>query len=158
DLHEFLITPRGTALVSAWDTATRNLTSLGGSAGTRVVGGIVQELTIPGARVLFEWRSLDHVDPAESHAGIGPQFDYFHINSIDIADDGDLIVSARTTWAVYKLSHATGRVLWRLGGRKSDFRMGPGTVFAWQHDARSLARGKKISIFDDGAAPQVEPQ
>ena len=43
----------------------------------------------------------------------GPRFDYFHINSIDIAPDGELIVSARNTWAAYKVSRMTGRVLWR---------------------------------------------
>jgi hypothetical protein len=36
--------------------------------------------------------------------------------------------------------------------------MGPGTVFAWQHDAHHQADGRRISIFDDGAAPAVEPR
>jgi hypothetical protein len=35
--------------------------------------------------------------------------------------------------------------------------MGKGTVFAWQHDARHHGNGL-VSVFDDGAAPQVEPQ
>jgi hypothetical protein len=35
--------------------------------------------------------------------------------------------------------------------------MGRGTVFAWQHDAREIA-ADKITIFDDGAQPQVAPQ
>jgi hypothetical protein len=35
--------------------------------------------------------------------------------------------------------------------------MEKGTVFAWQHDARHHGNGR-ISIFDDGAAPQVQPQ
>ena len=67
---------------------------------------------------------------------IGPQFDYFHVNSIDVDADGNLLVSARNTWAVYKVNRKTGDVMWRLGGKKSDFAMGDGTVFAWQHDAR----------------------
>ena len=68
-------------------------------------------------------------------------FDYFHVNSIELAGDGDLIVSARNTWAIYKISRRTGEVLWRLGGKKSDFQMGKGTVFAWQHDARHHGAG-----------------
>jgi hypothetical protein len=36
--------------------------------------------------------------------------------------------------------------------------MGPGTSFAWQHDARHHAEGRLLSIFDNGAAPPVEPQ
>jgi hypothetical protein len=36
--------------------------------------------------------------------------------------------------------------------------MGPGTAFAWQHDARHHDEGGLISIFDNGAAPPVAPQ
>ncbi|MGH3004179.1 MAG: arylsulfotransferase family protein [Gaiellaceae bacterium] len=159
DLHEFRLTPHGTALVTSYETRTMDLTAFGGTHDGKVVGGIVQEIEIPSARVLFEWRSLDHVPLEESHATPGRNsFDYFHVNSIDIDGDRNLIVSARNTWTVYKLSRRTGRIIWRLGGRKSDFTMGPGTVFAWQHDAHHQAAGRRISIFDDGAAPAVEPQ
>jgi hypothetical protein len=48
-------------------------------------------------------------------------------------------------------------VLWRLGGKRSDFTMGPGTVFAWQHDAR-MHPGGLLSLFNDGGAPTVQPQ
>jgi hypothetical protein len=60
-----------------------------------------------------------------------------------------LIVSARQTFAVYKIDRSTGEVMWRLGGKKSDFEMGPGTRFAFQHDARRQLDGT-ISIFDNG--------
>jgi hypothetical protein len=158
DLHEFIVTPRGTALVTAWNKVTRNLLSRGGRRRHTVVDGIAQEIDVVTANVLFEWRSLDHVAIDETHVGVAPQFDFFHINSIDLAPDGDLIVSARNTWAIYKISRATGQIVWRLGGKKSNFAMGPGTRFAWQHDARVLGDGSKISLFDDGAAPAVERQ
>jgi Arylsulfotransferase (ASST) len=150
DLHEFVLTSRGTALVTSWEIATVN--------GQRVVGGLVQEIEIPSARVLFEWRSLDHVAIEETHAiENGGALDYFHINSIDEDHDGNFLVSARNTWAIYKINRTTGEVMWRLGGRKSDFKMGKGTVFAWQHDARHHGTSS-ISLFDDSSAPQVAPQ
>ena len=158
DLHEFKVTGRDTALISVNEVRTMDLTSVGGPASWPVVGGVVQELEIPSGRVLFEWKSLDHVGLDESHQTVGPAFDYFHINSIDVDGDGNLLVSARNTWAVYKLSRKTGRVIWRLGGKKSDFAMGPGTTFAWQHDARHHEEGRVISVFDDGADPKVAPQ
>lgn len=158
DLHELILTPRGTALVSAWGLRTMDLTRLGGRGKHPVIEGIVQELAIPSARVLFQWRSLDHVPISESYQKVGPRFDYFHINSIDIAPDGDLIVSARNTWTVYKVSRRTGKVVWRLGGKRSDFAMSRGARFAWQHDARAHEDGRVISVFDNGAAPKVEPQ
>jgi Arylsulfotransferase (ASST) len=157
DLHEFLLTDRNTALVTAWSHAEADLRKYGGKKNGVVVDGIVQELELPSGRVLFEWRSLDHVGLDESHAGVGPQFDYFHVNSIERDADGNYLVSARNTWAIYKIDGETGKILWRLGGKKSDFTMGPGTVFAWQHDARSHP-GNLISVFDDGGAPQVQPQ
>jgi hypothetical protein len=160
DLHEFLLTERGTALVTSYEARTMDITRLGGPPNARVIGGIVQELAVPSGRVLFEWNSFDHVALEESHVppvGSG-SFDYFHVNSIDVDADGHLLVSARNTWGVYKIHRRTGQVLWRLGGKRSDFEMGPGTVFAWQHDARHHADGRTISIFDDGAAPAVAPQ
>ncbi|MGZ8794209.1 MAG: arylsulfotransferase family protein, partial [Gaiellaceae bacterium] len=45
-----------------------------------------------------------------------------------------------------------GKILWRLGGRRTDFRLGPGVGFAWQHDARRLPDGT-ISLFDNSATP-----
>ena len=158
DLHEFLITPHDTALVTSYEIRTVDLSAVGEPRQGQAIGGLVQELALPSGRVLFEWRSLDHVPIAETHAAYtGHPLDYFHVNSIDLSSDGDFLVSARNTWAVYKVSRTTGKVLWRLGGKRSDFEMGPGTVFAWQHDARHLGHGR-ISIFDDGAEPQVAPQ
>ena len=161
DLHEFLLTARGTALVTAWERVIMDLSSVGGLPNGVVIGGILQELELPSGRVLFEWRSLDHVAIDESHALISTDtpFDYFHINSIELDADGNFLVSARNTWAIYKIDRGSGNIIWRLGGKKSDFAMGPGTVFAWQHDARHHgATDQLVSLFDDGAAPQVQPQ
>jgi hypothetical protein len=41
-------------------------------------------------------------------------------------------------------------VLWRLGGKKSDFALGPGAAFNFQHDARRQKDGT-MTIFDNGA-------
>ncbi len=99
-----------------------------------------------------KWRSLDHVRITESHETPrrNHPFDYFHVNSVGFDSDGHLLVSARNTWAIYKIHRRTGRVIWRLGGKRSDFAMGRGTTFAFQHDARSHANGRLISLFDNG--------
>jgi hypothetical protein len=159
DLHEFVISPQNTALVTSNETKTWDLRSVGGSRAGRVVGGVVQELALPSGRLLWEWRSLDHVavDEAEFKQRPGPRFDYFHINSIDVAPDNDLIISARNTWAAYKVSRRTGRIRWRLGGKRSDFAFGKGARFEWQHDVREHAHGL-VSLFDNAAAPQEEPE
>jgi hypothetical protein len=154
DHHEFLISPQDTALITVYDAVQKDLSSLGGKIDGLAVQGIVQELDLETGKLLFEWRSLDHVGLDETYGKPGedldyPGVDYFHINSIDVDHDDNLLVSARKTSAVYKIDRNTGEVIWRLGGKKSDFEMGEGTRFAFQHDARLLPDGT-ISIFDNG--------
>jgi hypothetical protein len=84
-----------------------------------------------------------------------PPYDYIHLNSIDVEPNGNFLVSARNTQTIYEIDRKSKKILWRLGGKKSDFKMGSGTKFAWQHDARRQGDGT-ITIFDNGAAPPVE--
>ena len=112
--------------------------------------------------VMFQWTSLDHVALAESYAPASVSdtafpFDYFHINSINLDQDGSLLISSRNTWTAYDLNPQTGQIDWQLGGKHSSFAMGPGTTTAWQHDPRELANGS-FSIFDNGATPTVHSQ
>jgi hypothetical protein len=155
DHHEFLISPQDTALITIYNAVPKDLSSVGGRKDGLAVQGIVQELDIETGEVLFEWKSLDHIGLDESYGKPGedlgyPGIDYFHINSIDVDHDDNLLISARKTSAVYKIDRNTGEVIWRLGGKKSDFEMGEGTRFAYQHDARRLPDGT-ISIFDNGS-------
>ena len=153
DLHEFLITERGTALLSIYNSVTTNLTSIGGPASGQVTEGIIQELDIEKRKVLFEWHSLDHVAVNESYRatpdGSG-NIDYFHLNSIGVDADDNLLVSARHTSTIYKLDRKTGNIIWRLGGMNSDFQMGPGATFNFQHDVRHHTDGT-YTLFDNGA-------
>src|SRR5829696_1517540 len=153
DHHEFLISPQDTALITIYSPVPRDLSSFGGLKNDKLWQGIVQEIDIESGEVIFEWHSLDHVGLEESYATVSQDgsrgFDYFHINSIDVDHDNNLLVSARETYAVYKIDRKSGEIIWRLGGKKSDFEMEPGSRFSFQHDARRLPDGT-ISIFDDG--------
>lgn len=158
DLHEFVITPRGTALINAYHDIRRDLSGIGGPSDATVTEGVVQEIDIASGSVLFEWRSTEHVGESESMVavpgGSNQPYDYFHINSV--VEDGEhaLLVSARNTHAVYQLDRATGAVNWRLHGKHSDFRMEPDAMFAWQHHARRQPDGT-ISLFDNGPSPST---
>jgi hypothetical protein len=72
------------------------------------------------------------------------------MNSISLAPDGNLIVSARNTWTIYKINRKTGKIIWRLGGKHNDFTMGTGTKFAWQHHVTAHPDGN-LTIFDNEA-------
>jgi Arylsulfotransferase (ASST) len=163
DVHEFLITPRNTAVFTVYHRLPVDLSAVGGPKEGKVWDGIVQELDIKTGKVLFEWHSYPEVGVKESYAPApkanagakAPPYDYFHINSIDVEPNGNFLVSARNTHALYEVDRKTKKVLWRLGGKKSSFAMGRGTKFAWQHDARRRTNGT-ITLFDNGAAPPVE--
>lgn len=162
DLHEFNITPQDTALLTAYVPRQRDLSAIGGSKDGMVWEGIAQEVDIDSGELLFEWRSLDHVGLDESYYDDPPDdpsepLDYFHINSIEIDFDNDLLISAKGTSTVYKVDRTTGEILWRLGGKNSDFEMGEGTRTAFQHDARRQSDGA-ITIFDNGAPPKVHDE
>jgi hypothetical protein len=81
--------------------------------------------------------------------------DYFHINSIDVEPDGNLLVSSRRTFTVYKIDRRSGEIIWRLGGKRSDFEMGEGTWMRYQHDARRHPDGT-ITVFDNGGVKKDE--
>jgi len=162
DIHEFVITPRNTALFTVYQQKHVDLSKFGGPKQGRIFDGIIQELDIKTGRVLFEWHSYPAIGLKESYvpgpkAAKGPKappWDYVHLNSIDPEPNGNMLVSGRNTQALYELNRE-GKILWRLGGKRSDFKLGPGARFAWQHDARRLD-DSTITLFDNGAAPPVE--
>jgi hypothetical protein len=155
DLHDMVLTDRGTALLVAYDRVERDLRFVGGIRRGIVVDNVIQEVDLETGLVLFEWHSVGQVPLADSRERPqGPKsWDYFHANAIEPDRDGDLIVSARNTCALYKLDRETGEIVWQLGGgRGNDFRMGKGTRFCFQHDARRAPDGS-ITMFDNQAGP-----
>ncbi len=156
DLHEFLLTPAGTALILAYYPVMWDTSSVGGSKHKVVLDSVVQEIDIRTGLELFQWDSLDHVSVRDSYMAParGFVYDYFHVNSVDVDTDGNLIISARNTWAAYKINRSSGAIMWTLGGKRSSFKLMPGASFAFQHDVEVHgAGGQLLTLFDDGAGP-----
>src|ERR1019366_7379960 len=89
----------------------------------RGLHGDLHEIDLASGRVLLEWHSLEHIALEESYSPVGADWDFFHVNSVGLDGDGSLLVFARSTHTVYKLDRS-GAILWRLGGKRSDFAMG----------------------------------
>ncbi|HWJ51666.1 MAG TPA: arylsulfotransferase family protein, partial [Solirubrobacteraceae bacterium] len=165
DLHDFQIAPHDVAYITAFNPIRCDLKSVDGIAGGSIVDTAIQQIDIKTGLVRWEWHSLDHIGASESEVETPEDslpWDYFHLNSIDLEgvgtnSPGDILISARSTWAGYQLEGGTGRVLWRLGGNRSSFKMGPGTTMAWQHDGRVLPNGE-LTFFDDGSNPPIHSQ
>ena len=159
DLHELQITPQGTALIDSYSVVHADLTSVGGPSKGRVTDCLIQEFDIRSGRLLWEWQALGHVPLTAAYVGRGTSsapYDFFHLNSIEQLPGGDLLISSKDTWALYRISHTTGQIIWKLGGKHSDFRIGKGANFEWQHDAR--LSGHTLTLFNDAAWPQEESQ
>lgn len=108
---------------------------------------MVQEIDIATGKVLFQWNSEDHVPFSQSEqplpASPSTPWDWFHINAVKLDTSGNLLIDARDTWTTYEVSLHTGRIIWRLGGKDSSFKVEAapgqqldqaGEIFAWQHD------------------------
>jgi hypothetical protein len=165
DLHDFQIAPDDISYTTAYNPIRCDLSPIKGSSDGAIVDTAIQEIDMKTGLVRWEWHSLDHVGAAESEVEVpadATPWDYFHLNSIDLeggdsGQSGNIFISARSTWAGYQLQGATGKVLWRLGGNRSSFEMGPGTKTAWQHDGRVLPDGE-VTFFDDGSNPPIHSQ
>jgi hypothetical protein len=156
DIHEFTITPQNTATVIAYERDKRDLRPWGGRKDGRIVDNIVQEIDLKTGLVLFEWHSFGNVSPADSYTPAptenGFEWEYFHANAVTLDTDGNFLVSGRNVSTIYKINRATGKIMWRLGGKHSDFKLGPGVRFDFQHNIRRQPDGT-LTMFDNSAAP-----
>jgi hypothetical protein len=150
DFHEVLLTEDGTLLVNRLRDP-RGGPDRGGWPEQRTRVRRAWSRSWPSERrLLWEWRSLDHVGFTETVSDqLGSPFDYFHINGIEVTATATCSSPPATPRAVQDRP-ADGKGLWRLGGKRSDFSMGKGTRFGFQHDARLHEGGRTISLFDNG--------
>ncbi|MBO0768060.1 MAG: arylsulfotransferase family protein [Solirubrobacterales bacterium] len=164
DGHEFRLTDGGNAWIIAYETATANLTKIGGRANQKVIDGVVQEINVKTGKVLFSWNSADHVPYSQSEqplpSSANTPWDWFHLNAVKPTSDGNLLLSARDTWTTYKVSPRTGKIAWQLGGKASSFKETAargqslnhaGKIFAWQHDPEQTGPDS-YTVFDNESA------
>jgi Arylsulfotransferase (ASST) len=171
DFHEFVVSSQNTALISIYRRhAHVDLRAVGGTADGYLISGVVQEIDITTGQKLWEWdswaRTNPHVPLRESYQKLGEgdgghgtaaaPYNYFHINSIaEVLDDsGDLLISGRNTFSVFRVTRPGGHIVWRLNGKKSDFTMGPRSKFFWQHHVRPEPGGL-MTVFDNGVPNEL---
>jgi hypothetical protein len=148
DSHDAILRADGSHLLVAYEL----------DPDTGLLDAVIQDISAAGA-VEFQWNSANHFLPGETTAGSNS--DYAHINSVDETADGDLLVSFRHTSSVMRIArtahdgHAEGDVIWRLGGRFSDFDFpddSAATGPCAQHTATEVAGGH-VLVYDNGSGP-----
>ena len=165
DEHEFLLTPQGNALFIASRPVPVDLRRYGGPKHGAIEDSEVQEVSLATGQAHLLVGHAEPRRPAQSEVAASSAsssdgvWDAYHMNSLDPGPGGQLLISARNTWAVYDISMRTGQIRWQLGGKKSDFTFAPGAGFYWQHDAR-FRPGSRVAMFDDGCCdlPDGRPE
>jgi Arylsulfotransferase (ASST) len=168
DLHEFHLTPWGTALMTAYPTAKADLTAVKGPRDGYIMNCHVQEVDVRTGAVLLDWNAQEHIDLADTYAFVANNadgngesaskpFDPFHFNSVDYDEDGTtLYISARHMHTVYAIDRTTGEIKWRMGGRKNEFTIAKNAVFAWQHHFRKRSDGV-FTVFNNHSRTAGDP-
>ncbi len=168
DHHDIAELPNGNVILATYVPRHHvDLTVLGPgyTSDELVYDSHLEEIRADGT-VAWTWKSEDHISLTDStypqrFPGIdGVGVDLIHVNSIHLAPDGDVVMSARHTDAVYKIRrNAAGDVVLRVGGRSSDVALvnDPLGGFGRQHDAQLLANGH-LRLFDNRTALPGAPR
>ncbi|KAL2797761.1 ASST-domain-containing protein [Aspergillus keveii] len=169
DLHESRVTHRNTLLVTAYNVTQRDLTPIGGRLDDFMLDAMFFEIDVATNEIVFSWSALDHLDkiPLEDSKqhwaeDVGAQekpYDAYHINSVELMDDG-YIISLRHYWSGYFV-HNNGSVLWQLSGEKGagDFAIDDLAEFSWQHDIRIYNETDEnfvMNLFNNANTPTDE--
>lgn len=143
DGHDGIVLPDGTVWLMAYEPNT----------GTGLTDAVIQELR-PDGTLGFSWTSA----PYAGETVTAGKADYAHVNSLQLLPDGDVLASFRHLSSVYRIAthphdgFAVGDVVWKLGGRDSDFAFPTAgdTGPCAQHTARMLPNGH-VLMFDNGS-------
>jgi hypothetical protein len=130
DCHEFQRLPNGHVLLIGYYKTLMNLNQLipGAYPNAQVAGAVIQELD-GNQNVVWQWRTWDHFTVnsyygpygyATNPIALNPVIDGFHLNSVVLDTDGNLLVS-NFGMDVWKINRQTGQIMWRLGGLANQF-------------------------------------
>jgi len=154
DFHEIRILENGHAYLMSYDVQWIDMSEIveGGDPNATVIGLIIQELD-EDHEVIFQWRSWDFYEITDINDVFDlaePAIDYVHGNSLEIDEDGSILISARHMDEITKINGNTGEIIWRLGGENNDFEfIDDDRGFSLQHDIRRLPN-RNITLFDNG--------
>jgi arylsulfate sulfotransferase len=161
DSHEFIYIDDSHFIVIAYLEKTVNNipASLNPAKDCKVLVPIIQE--IKNDEVVFEWDASNYPEFYEQSVE-GNAFsdastvnDYMHLNSVYIDPrDNNLICSLRHLNQIIKIDRTSGNIIWRLGGKNSDFPLTSEMKFLRQHDATLTDNNQTLLVYDNGEATE----
>jgi hypothetical protein len=157
DIADFRIMPNGHVFLLMYDWQIVDMSKIvaGGNPGANVAEAVIQELDLE-RNVVFQWRSLDYIPITDAYVdSLASTIDYIHANGFEFEKDGGILLSSRHLSEITKINGSTGDIIWRLGGKRNQFRFvgelenNKPNYFSFQHDVSRLANGN-ILLFDNG--------
>ena len=154
DAHDFQLLPNGHVLLDGYYLTQMDVSKYvaGGYPNALVAGAMIQELDAE-RNVVFQWRSWDHFTiptyfpptAFTNSAAKNPVIDAFHINTVVMDADGNLLVS-NFGMDIWKINRQTGQIMWRLGGPANQF------SFVGESPQQALGHfsGHTLSRLDNG--------
>ena len=149
--------PSGDALFTIYSPILVHLAGTAPGALSPLLDALVQEVDIRTGLVVWEWHALGHIPLADSvrHPGAERRLRRLPFQLDPGAPRQPRAgVGPRHVGDLRDRPHS-GRILWKLGGKASTFKLGRGARFYFQHDAQLLSGGR-VSLFDDEAGPPFE--
>jgi hypothetical protein len=144
--HDGIRLRNGNVLLLCLAQLPQNLVSRvkGGMPGTehnsQMYGDYLVEMTT-GGRVVWEWRTWDHLDPeADCITAVQERREeWMHGNGLAELPNGDIVVSFRAISTIIIIDRKTGEIVWKLGA----------PPLSGQHAPTPLPNGNLL-VFDNG--------
>jgi arylsulfate sulfotransferase len=157
DLHDFILLSDDHYIGMAYyEKQVSNIpNSFNPAPGIRVIAPVIQE--IKNGEVVWQWDATNYPElysesvEGNNYSNSAVVSDYLHINSMAIdPKDGNLVCSFRNANLILKINRTTGAIMWRLGGKNSDFPLTEAQEFLRQHHASFVDDGSTLLLFDNG--------
>ena len=154
DFHELTVLEDGTYYVLGDENVHIDLSEIvpGGNSNATLYAQNIYHMDKYDS-VIWSWSSIEHYDVTDADKDViltQPYIDWTHCNSIKVDNDGNLLLSTRNFDEVTKINSKTGEIIWRLGGRRNQFKFINDTLrFSRQHDVKRDPAGHLI-LFNNG--------
>lgn len=168
--HDLQVQPDGSAYMIAYAPRDHvDLSRWDGPEDATVLDGDVQQIDRAG-RLVWNWNTGQHLPTSAAGRWLHrlifdtkplplpdgrSAYDIAHLNAVD-PYGGRLLISNRFHDAVYSIDRRTGKIVWKLGGRKTSKSLEilddplAKREFGGQHDSRVLDGGRTVTLYDNG--------
>ncbi len=156
DLHDFiLLSDEHYIAMAVYPKNATNIPEvLSPSPANRTATAIIQEVN--NGAVVWQWDASNYQElytssTARNNFHDTAVQDYIHLNSMCLDPrDSNLILSMRNLNQIIKINRKTGNIMWRLGGKNSDFHLTAEQEFLRQHNVTLTDSNQTLLVFDNG--------